>query len=120
MMVPVIAGAVHDGVEPGVGEAVLRVTGLDTERTAQVMLPTAPAHSTSTGSGTSCQDIQYTRSTIYNDHIVLNSKHGVTVRAVHYRSLSRQYRLLYQDKVTSVFCPFNFLVHSAKIHTEYK
>ena len=79
MMVPVIAGAVHDGVEPGVGEAVLRVTGLDTERTAQVMLPTASAHSTRTGSGTSCQDIQYTRSAIYNDHIVLNSKHGVTV-----------------------------------------
>ena len=46
MMVPVIAGAVHDGVEPGVGEAVLRVTGLDTERTAQVMLPTAPAQCT--------------------------------------------------------------------------
>ena len=41
--VPLVTGAVHDGVGPDVCEAPLGEAGLDTQGTAQVVVPAAPA-----------------------------------------------------------------------------
>ena len=42
-VVPLVTGAVHDGVGPDVCEAPLGEAGLDTQGTAQVVVPAAPA-----------------------------------------------------------------------------
>ena len=42
-VVPLVTGAVHDGVGPDVGETPLGEAGLDTEGAAQVVVPAAPA-----------------------------------------------------------------------------
>ncbi len=42
MYIPVVTGAVHDGVEAYIGEPVLRLSWLNTGGTPQVMLPAAP------------------------------------------------------------------------------